>query len=843
MKTKILLAFAVLYFISYYANAQGGTLTLNGSSNGTISTTGQTDFWSVTATQNGNLSFTLTNSGSSDFYAQLYASDGTTLLGSQIEAFTGSGNTASTTVNGLAPGIYKIKIFPYSTSTGNYTISNTFATPSQATDAEPDNYANQALTLALNDSTGGQLAYNNYIDYKDSADWYKFTTNADGRLRITLQTNIGTNSSSADFYAELYTGDTTTQLGSTIEAFVGSNNSAVLNVDGLAPGSYYIKIFPYAATFGTYSIADSLFTPSQATDAEPNDYAKQSLTLALNDGAAGQLAYNNYIDYKDSTDWYKLTTNTNGRLRITLQTNIGTNSSSADFYAQLYATDTTTQLGSTIEAFVGSNNSAVLNVDGLAPGSYYIKIFPYSTRFGTYSIADSLFTPSQITDAEPNDNANQAITLALNDNTGGQLDYNNYVNYKDLADWYKVTTNADGQLRITLQTNVGTNSTSADFYAQLYDNDTTIQLGNNIEAYTGSGNVAALNVDGLAAGTYYIKLFPYAATFGTYTLSDSLFAATIPNDAEPNGSPATAITVPINTSNIKGHSGYYYNNQRDTSDYYKVTTTSTGSLRIILSTLRGSVYSTNTLDFNVYLYNADGTTQAGYKEIYSGGNPATDSLVVTGLAAGTYYIKIQTYFINEFGDYSLAVLNGSGVLPVTYLNFDGVLSDGRALLTWSTATEINNKGFEIEKSTDGQTFTNIGFVDGHVTSSVINTYNYTDIKVLSGYNYYRLKQVDIDDNFNYSTTIRLDFKNFAWSIFGNPVTANSWIQLQIANSSKIVFQVYTINGKLIQTIDKGILAYGTYSIPFNLGNAPAGVYIIKLISGDLVFSKEVIKQN
>jgi hypothetical protein len=375
----------------------------------------------------------------------------------------------------------------------------------------------------------------------------------------------------------------------------------------------------------------------------------------------------------------------------------------------------------------------------------------------------------------------------------------------------------------------------------LYDNNGTTLLG-NVEVYNGSGPATNLiTTDGLAAGTYYIKVQPYStAEFANYTLSDSLFVPQTPNDAEPNGAPGSAIVFPIN-SNLKGHVGYYYNNQRDTADYYQLTTTTTGPLYVYLNTLRGSVYSNNTLDMILTFYSSDGTTQLGSVEVYNASNPGIDSLFFPTLAAGTYYIKVTDFSTSEFGDYSLSNSVTQGNLPVTFLNFDGKLVDNAAQLSWSTATEINNKGFEVQKSSDGQTFAAIGFVAGKGTSSLINNYNYNDIKILSGSNYYRLKQVDIDGNFNYSSTIRLDFKNFDWAIFGNPVTSNSWIQLQVAKTSNITFQVYTIDGKLVKTINKGTVSEGTYSVPLNLGNAPSGIYIVKLVSDNQIFSKKVVK--
>ncbi len=556
---------------------------------------------------------------------------------------------------------------------------------------------------------------------------------------------------------------------------------------------------------------------------------------------------------RDTADWYKVTTTTNGLLRVYLTTDSGsvystTSTNPLDVNLTLYDNDGTTQLGF-IEVYNGSaGTSNLISADGLAAGTYYIKVQPYSTNeFANYKLSDTLFTATLANDVEPNGSAATAVTLPVNGGKTGNVGY--YYNHiRDTTDWYKITTTADGLLRLYLTTDSGsvystTSSNPLDVNLTLYDNDGTTQLG-FIEVYNGSAGTSNLiTTDGLAPGTYYIKVQPYSTNeFANYKLSDSLFLTRYVSDSEYNGTPATALIAPINTSNLKGHIGYYYNNLRDTADYYKVTTTLSGPLRIVLNTSRGSVYSSNTLDFLIYLYSSDGVTQLGNKEVYNGGNPAEDSLVVNTLPAGTYYIRIQAYSASQFGDYSLAVLNASGtLLPVTFINFDGVLQDGKAMLSWSTATEINNKGFEVERSYDGQTFTGIGFVQGQGNSSVVNNYNYTDEKVLSGYNYYRLRQEDIDGNFNYSSTIRLDFKRFDWAIFGNPVSSASWVQVQLTKASHVAIQVLTIDGKVISTINKGNISQGTYSIPLNLGNAPAGIYVVRLLTDDGSYSKKIVK--
>lgn len=179
-------------------------------------------------------------------------------------------------------------------------------------------------------------------------------------------------------------------------------------------------------------------------------------------------------------------------------------------------------------------------------------------------------------------------------------------------------------------------------------------------------------------------------------------------------------------------------------------------------------------------------------------------------------------------------------LPVTLLDFDGYLQNSNVILKWRTASEINNKGFQVQKSTDGQTFGDIGFVHGKGTSSVVNNYTYDDPKLTSGSNYYRLKQVDLDEKYTYSAVIKIDYSKFAWSV-ENPVTDNSWIQLQLDKTANVSLQVITVNGNIIQTINKGIIEKGTYSIPLNLAKKVPGVYVVKLLVDDKKYFKKIVK--
>ncbi len=165
------------------------------------------------------------------------------------------------------------------------------------------------------------------------------------------------------------------------------------------------------------------------------------------------------------------------------------------------------------------------------------------------------------------------FAMALNVNAqGGLLPLNGSVTGVlgvSTVDVWDVTTNADGLLRLTFTT-----VSPADLDVTLYDNDGTTALSATQQSFDNS--TVTFNTDGLSPGIYHVKISPHSGTdFGNYTLSDSLFTTSLSNDTEPNGAAVTAIVLPFNGSKT-GHVGYYYNNKRDTADWYKVTTTADG---------------------------------------------------------------------------------------------------------------------------------------------------------------------------------------------------------------------------------------------------------------------------
>ncbi|MEP6468022.1 MAG: T9SS type A sorting domain-containing protein, partial [Parafilimonas sp.] len=399
-----------------------------------------------------------------------------------------------------------------------------------------------------------------------------------------------------------------------------------VNQDGLAAGTYYIRVHTYYTTeYAPYTLSDSLFTPTISNDIEPDSTRAQALTLPLNGNAKGHIGYY-YNNHRDSVDWYKVTTNADGRLRLTM-----TSANGQNVYADLYDNNGTTFITGTYT----SGSAVVVNQDGLAAGTYYIRVHTYyTTEFAPYTLADSLFKPTEANDTEPDSTKATALTLPLNGSVTGHIGYY-YTNHRDTIDEYKLTTTADGNINLSLSIPNGTS-----VWVALYDNNGTTLLHQDYTS--GSFNY---NVDGLSKGTYYIKVFCYYnSQFAPYTLKNTLSTYNA-NDVESNTYAKLARTLPSNITST-GHVGFYYNNARDTVDWFKINYTGTGIMSVALNVLPHITGGSDNTWMQIY----KDTSSA---PLYSNYTTATETANLTGLAEGYYYVKIFEYYNSQFTAYTV----------------------------------------------------------------------------------------------------------------------------------------------------------------------------------------------
>lgn len=197
--------------------------------------------------------------------------------------------------------------------------------------------------------------------------------------------------------------------------------------------------------------------------------------------------------------------------------------------------------------------------------------------------------------------------------------------------------------------------------------------------------------------------------------------------------------------------------------------------------------------------------------------------------------------------YYIGVGDNSSALPVSLINFNVEYQPGISNLTWQTASEINNNYFEIERSTNGQSWVSIGKVSGHGNSVVIEDYTYLDnlAGVLpSGTIYYRLKQVDYNGNYQYSMirAISLSQTQAENTTFPNPVSNvlnMNWTNPE--DNNEAVISIMNTSGSTIYS--EKVNGAGSMQKQLDMSGYPSGTYIIQVSSGNKnIMSRNVIKE-
>jgi len=176
-------------------------------------------------------------------------------------------------------------------------------------------------------------------------------------------------------------------------------------------------------------------------------------------------------------------------------------------------------------------------------------------------------------------------------------------------------------------------------------------------------------------------------------------------------------------------------------------------------------------------------------------------------------------------------------LPVSMTRFDGASRNGAIELVWTTATEINNDRFEIERSYDGKVFTKVGEVKGNGNSTVTIDYAFTDRQANQGTVYYRLRQVDFDGAFEHSKVIAVSHSGNAtaggatgMSVYPNPVTTGQ-VNIRFADAPQgdIVVRLVDLSGRVLHARTVG----GSPEVAMELQSLglAKGIYMISVTNG------------
>jgi photosystem II stability/assembly factor-like uncharacterized protein len=252
-------------------------------------------------------------------------------------------------------------------------------------------------------------------------------------------------------------------------------------------------------------------------------------------------------------------------------------------------------------------------------------------------------------------------------------------------------------------------------------------------------------------------------------------------------------------------------------------------------------------------YGATWTLQPGFNNSMWGVHvsPGDGDLVITGTYSGgtSWRTKNGGQTWTQIGvpssNYQYVVIDsmtqfavqGNGIyklespwfIPVELTSFSASVVDQEIILNWATATELNNYGFEIERSYDNNTFEKVGFVPGFGTTTETKSYTFTITRPLAGLQYYRLKQIDYDGTHTYYNSVEIDGPvpdNFELSQnYPNPFNPSTAITFSLPVESNVKIKLFSMLGEEVAEIVDQDFQAGSHQVDFIANGLSSGTYI------------------
>ena len=192
-------------------------------------------------------------------------------------------------------------------------------------------------------------------------------------------------------------------------------------------------------------------------------------------------------------------------------------------------------------------------------------------------------------------------------------------------------------------------------------------------------------------------------------------------------------------------------------------------------------------------------------------------------------------------------------IPVELVSFDAEFINNDVSLHWTTATETNNRGFEIQRSASeaqNSGWVDLGFVQGNGTSTLAYEYSYLDKGIIPGHYRYRLKQIDLDGSYEYSAETEIEItppgKFSLEQNYPNPFNPLTTIEYSVPEAMTpsekhlVILKVYDILGNETATLVNEQKSAGIYEVKFDGSRLPSGVYLYRLTTGKFSSAKKFL---
>jgi hypothetical protein len=183
-------------------------------------------------------------------------------------------------------------------------------------------------------------------------------------------------------------------------------------------------------------------------------------------------------------------------------------------------------------------------------------------------------------------------------------------------------------------------------------------------------------------------------------------------------------------------------------------------------------------------------------------------------------------------------------IPVELTSFTAASIGNSVTLNWSTATEINNSGFEIERKSASSNWVSVGFVPGNGTTTEAKQYAFVDNNLSAGNYSYRLKQIDFDGTFEYSNSVEVEVSTpSVYELaqnYPNPFNPSTAIKFNLPEAGNVKLVVYNLLGQEVNTLVNEFKSAGSYTINFDATNLTSGVYLYKIEANGFVQTRKMM---
>ncbi|MBK7228842.1 MAG: agmatine deiminase family protein [Ignavibacteriales bacterium] len=193
----------------------------------------------------------------------------------------------------------------------------------------------------------------------------------------------------------------------------------------------------------------------------------------------------------------------------------------------------------------------------------------------------------------------------------------------------------------------------------------------------------------------------------------------------------------------------------------------------------------------------------------------------------------------------------SNIVPVELLSFAASSIENTVTLNWSTVTETNNSGFEIQRLKDSKieklkVWEKIGFIRGNGTTTEPKSYSFVDKDITAGKYQYRLKQIDFNGSFEYSNVISVELdlptKFTLEQNYPNPFNPSTIISYQLPKAGNVTLKVFDVLGREVAVLVDEEKAAGSYNVEFGVKSLElsSGIYFYQLKVGDYLETKKML---